>query len=321
MGQWHRDPREALYSTMSESNTPTDQSQPSRAPSRSAIYLPAIDPPPATILAYLLERFPHVGREQWERRMHAGDVAIAGGGGVTTETPYRAGIKVTYFRQVEEEEPIPFQERVLFRGEHFIIADKPHFLPVVPSGPYVNECLLFRLKRSTGIDDLTPVHRLDRETAGLVLFAVDPGTRPLYHRLFAEGAITKEYRAVGRVAGELEGREWRIEDRLVPGEPWFRMEIAPGEPNASTRIVLEERAGDLASFRLFPATGKKHQLRIHLNALGAPIVNDQLYPTVWPQAPYDFRYPLQLLARRLAFRDPVSRKEMEFESERSLLLP
>jgi tRNA pseudouridine32 synthase/23S rRNA pseudouridine746 synthase len=271
------------------------------------------------VLDYLRERFPHVGTGIWERRIERGMVAFADGERVEIETPYRGGSTVRYFREVDDEEIIPFAERVLHRDEHIVIADKPHFLPVVPTGPYVNECLLFRLRRATGIAGLTPVHRLDRETAGLLLFAADPATRPLYHRLFAEGAIEKEYRAVGKIEREIEGREWIIEERLVPGEPWFRMAIAPGEPNTRTRIILEERRDGHGLFRLFPATGKKHQLRVHMNALGAPIVNDSLYPDVWPQAPYDYRRPLQLLARRLAFRDPVSGRPMEFTSERTLL--
>ena len=292
---------------------------PSRAPSASAIYLPPLDAEPATVLDYLRERFPHVGDEAWERRIERGMVVFADGEPVEPATPYRSGSTVRYFREVEDEEAIPFAERIVFRNDHIVVADKPHFLPVVPTGPYVNEYLLFRLRRATGIAELTPVHRLDRETAGLLLFAADPATRPLYHRLFAEGAIEKEYMAVGRLERELDEGEWRMENRLVPGEPWFRMMIAPGEPNAVTRIILEEARDRHGLFKLFPATGKKHQLRIHLNALGAPIVNDSLYPTVWPQAPYDYSRPLQLLARRIAFRDPVSGEPMEFISERELI--
>lgn len=236
---------------------------------------------------------------------------------VTPETPYRPESTVRYFREVEHEEKIPFEEEIIFQNEDMLIADKPHFLPVVPTGPYVNECLLARLRRRTGIDELTPVHRLDRETAGLVLFSVRRETRPLYHRLFADRAITKEYLAVG--AGDADiADEFTIANRLVPGEPWFRMRIDGGEANAFTHVEVIGRDGGRGLFRLRPKTGRKHQLRIHLLSIGYPIVNDQLYPDVHPHAPYDFPSPLGLLAKRISFIDPVSGEDLLFESGRVL---
>ncbi|MEP7219258.1 MAG: pseudouridine synthase, partial [Bacteroidota bacterium] len=152
----------------------------------SSLYLPSLKFPPATILEYLAARFLHVGMEIWRARMEAGKVIGGDGAAVTPETPYRPDSTIRYFREVESEELIPFQEEIIFRNEHILIADKPHFLPVVPTGPYVDECLLARLRRRTGLDELTPVHRLDRETAGLVLFSARRETRALYHRLFAD---------------------------------------------------------------------------------------------------------------------------------------
>ncbi len=285
----------------------------SYAPALSAIYLPDLKPSPATILEYLIERFPHVGAEVWRQRMSENKVTRRDGGAVAPETPYQPHITLHYFREVESEQAIPFEETILFGNEHLLVVDKPHFLPVVPSGPYVNENLLVRLRRRTGIENITPIHRIDRDTAGLVLFSLDPETRPLYHRLFAERAVTKEYLAIGSGTGSLEA-EYTIESRLVQGDSWCTMQTGYGQSNAITHIRVIGRQGDRALFHLRPETGKKHQLRVHLLSIGFPIVNDRLYPHVHAHAPYDYTTPLQLLAWRLSFVDPVDGCRREFAS-------
>lgn len=289
----------------------------------SYLTLPRLDAPPATILAYLAERFPHIACDAWRHRMLAGAVTLADGHPVGPETSYAAGLVVQYYRAVTDEPPIPETERILFQNDHLLVADKPHFLPVVPAGPYVDECLLARLRRRTGCDAITPVHRLDRETAGLVLFALDPVTRPLYHRLFADNEISKEYVAVGErpgVEGETMnvGEERMLSHRIVPGEPWFRMRVGEGVPNAATCATMIARIGRRGLFRLSPTTGRKHQLRVQMLAIGWPIVNDRFYPDVRPHNPYDLVDPLQLVASSLAFTDPVSGERFMFESEERL---
>jgi tRNA pseudouridine32 synthase/23S rRNA pseudouridine746 synthase len=287
-----------------------------RNPSRA--YLPKLADPPATILDHLDSRFPLVGREEWERRMMAGMVRFADDTPVSIATPYLHGVTITYYRSVVDEPEVPFEEGIIYRDEHILVADKPHFLPVVPTGPYVNECLLSRVQRRTGEHGLSPIHRLDLETAGLVLFSVRRETRHLYHRLFAEEAVEKEYLAVGALHREIDGREWSVRNRLVAGEPWFRMRIVEGEVNAVTHVTLVDRREGRGLFRLRPTTGKKHQLRIHLAWLGFPILNDHFYPDVGPTPSWDYSRPLQLLARRLAFRDPLTGEDRVFESERRL---
>jgi len=287
------------------------------APGASALYLPRLKVPPATILDYLAARFPHVAPCDWRARMLEGRVVRSDGGAIDPMMPYEHGITIHYFREVERELPIPFREEIIFHGRHFLIADKPHFLPVVPSGPYVNECLLFRLRRRTGLDALTPVHRLDRETAGLVLFALDPEMRSLYHRLFARRTVGKQYLAVAR--GSVRCRDpFVIRSHLARGNPWFRMQSVVGSVNAVTHVQVIGGREDRLLLRLRPETGKKHQIRVHLHSIGLPIINDRLYPDVHPYAPYDFSAPLQLLAHRLSFTDPLSGRPMEFTSERRL---
>ena len=192
--------------------------------------LPKLADPPATILEYLDERFPRVGHALWRSRFARGLVVDETGAELDSDAPYRVGLRVHYFREVEHEPTVPFVEEILFRNQRLLVVEKPHFLPVTPSGPYVNECLLYRLQRSTGLEHLTPLHRLDRPAAGLVLFSVDPETRGRYHRIFDEHRLFREYRAVVTAETAPSDHEWRIENRLVRGEPWFRMREVPGTP-------------------------------------------------------------------------------------------
>ena len=185
----------------------------------------------------------------------------------------------------------------------------------------MNECLLNRLRASTGIADLAPLHRIDRETAGIVMFSVNGKTRGLYHDLFAHGNITKTYHAIAEVAQPPQEDRWIIQNRIVRGEPRFRMKTAPGVVNAESRIHLLKVDGSRGHFRLNPVTGKTHQLRLHMSSLGFRIINDRLYPDLLAEQGDDFSQPLQLLARQIAFVDPVSGKSVEFCSEQTLTWP
>jgi tRNA pseudouridine32 synthase / 23S rRNA pseudouridine746 synthase len=290
------------------------------APTPSVVTLPAGigGEDPADLLDALDRRFPRVGLEVWRRRIAERKVRWADGEAVRPGEPCRPGERLHYFREVEAEPTVPFREEVLYVDGHLLVADKPPFLPVHPAGRWVNECLLHRLRRATGIAGLAHLHRLDRATAGLVLFSTDPATRPAYHQLFDRGEVERTYRAAARVEGAPEEREWRRESRLVPGSPWFRIREAPGPPNARTRVVLESLRVGRGLFRLHPETGKKHQLRLHMAALGFPLDGDRLYPDLAPEAADDFDHPLDLLAWRLAFTDPLSGERREFTSRRSL---
>ncbi|MFN8010694.1 MAG: pseudouridine synthase [Holophagaceae bacterium] len=287
----------------------------SRAAQPSRVTLPKAADPPATVLAFLEAQFPRI--PDWEARIARGLVS-AGGEAVTAATPYRAGLVVAYFREVAAEAPIPFEARILHRDAHLLVADKPPFLPVVPAGGFVRETLLARLQTETGLRDLVPLHRLDRETAGLVLFSTDPSTRAAYARLFAEGRITKTYEAVAEASTEPARKEWRVENRLEPGEPFFRMAIVEGRPNARSDIRLLDWTDGRGRFEIRPETGKKHQIRLHMMAIGFPILHDRFYPELQPEGPPDFERPLQLLAKGLEFVDPVNGEARRFVSEQVL---
>lgn len=270
------------------------------------------------VLDFLAEQFPGIGAEAWRSRLARGLVLDARGLPLAPDSPYRAGGHLHYYRELEQETPVPFEAQLLHRDEHLLVADKPHFLPVVPAGRHLQETLLLRLRRRLDLPELAPLHRLDRGTAGLVLFSVDERTRGRYQSLFAQRAVAKVYEAL---APHLPQREFplRYRSRLEPGDPFFLMREVGGEPNSETGIEIAERRGALDLYRLHPVTGRKHQLRVHLAALGAPILNDDFYPELRPADEADFSRPLQLLARSLEFRDPLDGRFRRFESRRQLL--
>jgi len=274
----------------------------------------------ATALDFLSERLPRVSRDEWHRRLLAREVFDGAGQTVAPDARLRAGQHLHYYRDLPDEAPIPFEEHIVFQDEWLVVADKPHFLPVTPTGPYVQQSLLVRLRRRLGLDTLAPIHRIDRETAGLTVFAVQPATRDAYHGLFRKRAVTKTYEAIApapRTQAFPRVHRNRLEE---DAGAFFRMVEAPGEPNSETRIALLEVRGDLARYALEPLSGRRHQLRVSMNALGLPIVGDQFYPTVrrGPREAEDFSQPLQLLARSLAFTDPVTGQARAFESLRTL---
>jgi tRNA pseudouridine32 synthase/23S rRNA pseudouridine746 synthase len=274
-----------------------------------------------TVLEFLSDEYARVGADAWRERCERGLVLDESGQRISPESPYRAGACVYYYREPEAEREIPFDERVVHQDEQILVADKPHFLPVIPSGRYLRETLLVRLRRKTGLEHLAPLHRIDRETAGLVVFSVNPSTRGTYAALFRERRVEKIYEALARTTRAIDFPLVR-RSRIVKGEPFFRMKEVEGETNSETHIEVLEEGRGVSLYRLRPVTGKKHQLRVHLNALGIPIVNDRLYPDVWPEVlpevPEDFSRPLRLLAKSLSFRDPLTNQELHFESARRL---
>jgi len=231
--------------------------------------------------------------------------------------PYRTGFRIHYFREVANEKPIPFTEMVLHIDEHFLVVDKPHFLPVIPAGEYVEQTLLARLIKRFENPELVPLHRIDRHTAGLVLFSTQRTTRSLYQALFPNRAIDKYYEAIAPALPQLQLPHVRT-TRITRGEPFFLSTEIDGTTNSETHIDVIERTDQWWRYGLRPITGKKHQLRVHMAALGAPIKNDPFYPTLRSEGPDDFAHPLQLLARELRFVDPLSGETRHFESERSL---
>ena len=268
-----------------------------------------------SVLDFLCERFPAVSRDAWEDRMVRGLVE-AGGRLVDRLTPYRPGDVVTYRREVAAEPRIPFEETIVYQDDDLVVADKPHFLPVMPAGRYVEETLSVRLVRRLDNPDLVALHRLDRGTAGLVVFSARPSSRDAYTRLFRERAIAKTYEAL---APPLPGLAFPLSrcSRIERGQPFFRTHEVEGPANATTHVDVIERGERAWRYRLEPVTGRKHQLRVHMAGLGAPILGDPMYPVLRDEVA-DFSEPMQLLARELSFIDPFTEVERRFLSLRSL---
>ena len=285
----------------------------------SVVTMPAAEKPYPSIVEFLFTAFPNISRDRWAQRILEGKVLDDSGAPITTDTKYTPSKRIFYFRESGNEPVIPFAEQILFQNDEILVACKPHFLPVTPGGRYVEECLLNRLRTKTGIDDLAPMHRIDRETAGLVLFSVNKKTRGLYHGLFTQGKVEKTYHALAEVNHPPHENQWIVENRIVRGEPRFKMKTVPGVANARSHIQLLEVKGNRGLFSLNPVTGKTHQLRLHLSGLGFPIIHDLCYPDLQPQTEDDFAYPLQLLAKQMRFHDPVCGEDRDFQSERGLL--
>jgi tRNA pseudouridine32 synthase/23S rRNA pseudouridine746 synthase len=304
----------------------------------------AVTPGPwATVADFLSQRLPRVG--DWPERLAAGDVLDADGRPVAPHVPCRPGAVLWYWRALPPEPRIPFELEVLYQDEHLVVVDKPHFLPVIPRGRYLQETVLVRLKRLLGLPDLVPMHRLDRETAGVMLFTVQPASRHAYQSLLATHQVRKVYEAVAPWREELTFPMTLLHRLEEPADERFmQMQVVRGEPNAHTDVELIARLPRCGSavetdaptdapatgaalhhwahYRLHPLTGRKHQLRAQMNAAGLPLRGDRLYPKLLPepapQATADYSNPLQLLAREVAFTDPLTGARRYFVSRRSL---
>ena len=290
--------------------------------SASRVFLPADQAHP-NLLQFFIAQFPHIQASEWEQRFDQSLILDIEGQPLSASDPYQPNTHLMYFRRLAREPEIPFEEQILYQDDHILVADKPHFLPVTPSGLYLHQTLLNRLKKKTEIQTLSPIHRIDRDTAGLVIFSVNPDERAQYQNLFRDRTVKKIYEAIAPCSDELISQLPMVyQSRLEESEHFLQMEEVEGEPNADTLIELIQIKQPWAKYRLTPGSGKKHQLRCHLNVLNVPIKHDQIYPTLTPYQEYDLDVskPLQLLAKEISFLDPVTKKPRSFMSQKTLEL-
>ena len=318
-----------------------------KPPSKNGVGPSTVGIPASTTLSaleFLTSKFSAVSRDAWQQRFDAKEIFNSAGRVVSPNDSLRGESHLHYYRSIQDEPALPFKAHIIFQDEYLVVADKPHFMPVTPGGQYVQQSLLVQLKQQLNLPDLSPIHRIDRETAGLVLFSVRAQDRNVYQELFRLRQVEKTYEAI---AGVPESSPLRLEfplthkSKMMESKQFFKMrelvaeEMAENDPlNSETWIDCVERikASDsavqtntspppaLARYVLKPVTGQRHQLRVHMNALGLPLVGDQFYPVIKHavDAPVDFNSPLQLLAKMITFNDPLTGVARTFESGRVL---
>ncbi len=296
----------------------------------STLVLPALNglplsERPDTLLSYLEGAMPLSDEETWLDRLEQGLLLNEHCEALGREHPYLPNQKIFYYRHVPSEVKIPVQENIVFEDAELLVADKPHFLPVTPKGKFLQETLLIRLKNRTGNDDLAPLHRLDRDTAGLVLLSKRSASRNAYAQLFRNQTIHKTYEAIAgplRTALQV-GQSIDYASHLETNPNSFmQMQENPHlAANSFTTITLIESHQHYCRYQLEPRTGKRHQLRVHLWALGAAIKGDHIYPVLSAEQTanqFDYANPLMLLAKQLTFKDPISGIERCFQSKLTL---
>ncbi|WP_297825047.1 pseudouridine synthase [Mycobacterium sp.] len=260
------------------------------------------------VLAELTGRF----GAQARAKVLAGEVVDADGAVIDGATVLPAGASVYLYRELPDEVPVPFDIPVLYRDDDIVVVDKPHFLATMPRGRHVAQTALVRLRRELGLPELSPAHRLDRLTAGVLLFTTRREVRGAFQTLFSRGLVRKTYLARAAVDAALELPRV-VRSRIIKRRGHLQAISEPGAPNAETLVELSSPDG---LYRLTPRTGRTHQLRVHMASLGIPIEGDPLYPNVIDVAPDDFSTPLRLLAQRIEFTDPRTGVPREFVSRR-----
>lgn len=270
----------------------------------------------ATLRDFLLRRLPST--VDVDAMLASGEFVDQQGHPICGDEPARPNTFIWFHRRLREEPPVPFDIPVLYQDERIVVVDKPPFLSTIPRGRHVVESVVVKLRARLGLPELAPAHRLDRLTSGVLLLTTHREYRAGYQRLFEQRAVTKVYTA--RAA-------WHpglllphtVRNHLVKRRGVWQAEVIEQAPwNAETHVELLQRvSATVADYRLRPTTGRTHQLRRHLNDLGAPILHDPLYPTIREVDVDDFSHPLELIAAELSFLDPHTGQQRVFHSQRS----
>ncbi|MFC4377391.1 RluA family pseudouridine synthase [Nocardia halotolerans] len=270
----------------------------------------------ATVRAHLVDRLPRVDPARIDEMLLAGEIVDLDGP-LAPDAAYVPGGAVWFHRDLPVEKEVPFDIGIVHRDEDILVVDKPHFLATIPRGQHILQTALVRLRRELDLAELIPAHRLDRVTAGLILFVVNPARRGAYQTMFGHRTVRKEYEAIAPYDPALELPRV-VRSRIVKEKQVLAAYEVAGEPNAETEVELLEHRDGLGRYRLRPHTGRTHQLRLHMNGLGVPILGDDFYPVITDKSVDDYSRPLQLLAASLEFTDPVSGAPRRFETRRSL---
>ncbi|WP_020498539.1 pseudouridine synthase [Sciscionella marina] len=271
----------------------------------------------STIREHLHERLPRVSGARIDEKLRAGEF-VGLDGPIGEDTPYTPGLHLWFHRDLPEEPHVPFDIPVVYRDERILVVHKPHFLATIPRGKHVRQTALVRLREKHGLPELSPAHRLDRATAGLVLFVIERAHRGAYQTLFRDRKVRKVYEAIAPADPALAAAR-TVRSRIVKERGTIAAFTEDGPPNSESRIELVESRDGLGRYRLEPATGRTHQLRLHMHELGVPILGDPFYPELTEKPLEDFSKPLQLLAKTLRFTDPITGAEHAFTAPCGLL--
>jgi len=277
--------------------------------------LPA-EGPWATIRDHLVDRLPKVDPARIDLMLDEQRIVDLDGP-IAPDAPFAPNSSVWFHRDLSDEVVVPFAIDVVHRDEDLLVVHKPHFLATIPRGQHILETALVRLRRELDLPTLVPAHRLDRVTAGLIMFVITPERRGAYQTLFRDRLVHKEYEAIARYDPTL-GLPRTVTSRIVKERGVITAQEVPGPPNAETLVELVEHRDGLGRYRLLPRTGRTHQLRLHMAGLGVPIMGDDFYPVLTETALDDYRNPLQLLAKVLAFTDPLTGEPRRFTSPATL---
>ncbi|MEU4646216.1 RluA family pseudouridine synthase [Nocardia fluminea] len=270
----------------------------------------------ATVRDHLVERLPRVDPARIDAMLVAGEIVDLAGP-LAPDAPFVPGGAVWFHRDLPVETEVPFEIGIVHRDDDILVIDKPHFLATIPRGQHILQTALVRLRNELELPDLIPAHRLDRATAGLLLFVVNPARRGAYQTMFHRKTVRKEYEAIAPYDPAL-ALPRTVRSRIIKEKQVLAAFEVEGEPNAETEVELVEHRDGLGRYRLRPHTGRTHQLRLHMNGLGAPILGDDFYPVITDKAVDDYTRPLQLLAASLEFTDPISGVPRRFETRREL---
>jgi tRNA pseudouridine32 synthase/23S rRNA pseudouridine746 synthase len=272
----------------------------------------------ATIRDHLIDRLPRVAPERIDLLLREERIVDAHGP-IAPDAPFVPSGVVWFHRDLPDEVPVPFDIPIVHRDDDILVVDKPHFLATIPRGQHIVQTALVRLRQELDLPTLVPAHRLDRATAGLVLFVINPALRGAYQTLFMKRRVHKEYEAIARYDPAL-ALPAVVRSRIVKERGVITAQEVDGPVNAETRVELVEHRDGLARYRLLPLTGRTHQLRLHLAGLGIPILGDDFYPVLTEKPLDDFTNPLRLLASTMEFDDPVSGARRVFRTRRALSL-
>lgn len=270
---------------------------------------------------YLVEKLPRMGGQRVDEMLDEGRFVDESGRTFRRDSPFTPQTFVFFHRDLPTETPVPAGIGILYSDERILVVDKPHFLSSIPRGRHVLESVVVRLRTQLGLPELTVAHRLDHVTAGVLLLTRERKWRRPYQEIFERREVVKKYRLVAPVVHDPAGEGvtatksgWQVRSRIIKERGILQAREVPGVPNAVTDIALIGEHGGWGLYEASPRTGRTHQIRLHMQRLGAPIVNDPFYPVVLDTPVDDFTHPLQLQAWRMGFTDPVTGDPRAFTS-------